>query len=230
MNRKIDKWSVTAAKSLTKAIRKFCHLQGFCSVMLTGGRSAEVLYMTWSELLKSSQLMNVFFYFGDERCVPWDHIDSNYGLAMRTLFSFEKSQGLQIHRLQADNLDLEASSDLYSNLLPEVIDVLLLSMGEDGHIASLFPNSDALWESERKVVPVVGPKPPFQRLTITPPVIQSAKEIYVLAIGEKKRHKYEEALINPEGISSIPARLVLHGNWFFESAESDDQNNLCQKP
>ena len=219
-------WPILAVNSLKIAIKQFCQVQGYCSVMLTGGRNAEYFYKAWSGLSEFSQLYDVDFYFSDERCVPCDHPESNYGLAIRNLFPNGKPQDLKIHRLKADSSDLEVAADLYAASLPEVIDVLLLSMGEDGHIASLFPDSPALWETKRKVVPVVGLKPPFQRLTITPPFIKSAKQIYTLAIGEDKRRKYEEALLNPDDIASIPARMVLHGNWIFESNE---EINLCQK-
>ena len=110
--------------------------------------------------------------------------------------------------------------------LPETIDFMLLSIGDDGHIASLFPNSPALFENERKVVPVIGPKAPYQRITITPSVIQSAKHVYVLALGDEKRRKYEEAILDREDISSIPARLVLDRTWIFDL---DEEIDLCLK-
>lgn len=143
-----------------------------CHVMLTGGRSAAELYRTWAVSSKHHLNLNgVQFYFGDERCMLPDYTQSNYGMAMRTLFPDGKPGGVHLDRIEADSSDEEAAADRYAALLPEVIDVLLLSMGEDGHIASLFPYSVALRETRRRVVPVTGPKPPFQRLTITPPVI-----------------------------------------------------------
>jgi 6-phosphogluconolactonase len=158
----------------------------------------------------------VQFYFGDERCVPPDHHASNYGMAMGTLFPNGMPKGVQSHRMEADGADVEAAANRYAALLPETIDVLLLSVGEDGHIASLFPHGAALRETVRRVVPVTGPKPPFQRLTITSPVIQSARHVFVMALGEQKRAVYEEALRDPEDIDSIPARLVLNRTWIFD--------------
>jgi 6-phosphogluconolactonase len=117
--------------------------------------------------------------------------------------------------MEADSLNLEDAADNYGRLLPMNIDLLLLSVGEDGHIASLFPHSPALHELQRSVVPVVGPKAPFSRLTITPRVIESARNIIVLAEGVEKRKVYEMALEAPEDIDSIPARLALNGIWVF---------------
>ena len=210
-------WSFLAVSALNAIVQQTCRSRGACSVMLTGGRSAEILYKTWSESLMSNQLLNIDFYFGDERCVPPNHPDSNYGLVKRTFFRNELPRGVRIHRIEAESSNADVAAEHYAASLPKLIDVLLLSMGDDGHVASLFPNSAALRETDRKVVHIVGPTPPFHRLTITPPVIQIAREIFVFAIGKAKRDKYKEALTNPKDITSIPARMVLHGNWIFGS-------------
>jgi 6-phosphogluconolactonase len=118
--------------------------------------------------------------------------------------------------MEADSLNLELAANNYSKLLPKSIDLLMLSVGEDGHISSLFPHSPVLHELQRSVVPVVGFKPPFSRLTITPQVIQSARNIIVIAEGIEKRKIYEKALQDPEDIDSIPARLVLNRTWVFD--------------
>ena len=191
--------------------------KGKCNLMLTGGRSASQLYKTWVKFMDSStQLSNINFYFGDERCVPPDHMDSNHRMVMRDLFPDGIPPRAELNRMVAeDTTDLEAAADHYSELLPDELDVLLLSVGEDGHIASLFPHSAALHESNRQVVPITGPKAPYQRLTITPKVIQSARHVFVMAVGEQKKAVYEKALQDPEGIDSLPARLVLNKNWIF---------------
>jgi len=197
------------------------------SVMLTGGRSAEDLYRSRFFLDQIVELCSKSrFFLTDERMVSSEHEYSNYGMILRVLFQNIPCGFFEFLPMfkKCDNTNDNSSN--YSDLLPEVIDVLLLSMGEDGHIASLFPHSPALAETERKVVPVIGPKAPFQRLTITPPVIQAAKKVYVLAIGDEKRRKYEEALLDPEDISSILARLVLDRTWIFDL---DKEIDLCPK-
>ena len=79
------------------------------------------------------------FYFGDERCVPPDHDESNYGMEMQTLFSHGVPIECSVFRMEADAIDIEAAAQRYADLLPDSIDVILLGVGEDGHIASLFP-------------------------------------------------------------------------------------------
>ena len=196
-------------------------------LMLTGGLTVKSLYKNISkkpELFYDYESVDVFLT--DERCVHLGHVANNFSMMEKSLFPIGVPDNLSLHRMQAEVEDLNSECDRYSALLPSSIDILLLSIGEDGHIASLFPNSSALLETQRKVVPVIGPKAPFKRLTITPPVIESAKQVYVLAIGDEKKRKYEEALLDPEDINSIPARLVLDRTWIFDLNEEID---LCPK-
>jgi 6-phosphogluconolactonase len=213
-------------KQIEKSLLEFLSSNPSSSIMLTGGRSIVSFYSKWSQTL-ANYGSKISFYFGDERCVPKYSIESNFSTVKKYLFGDNIGSGLgQVYRIRAESENIEAESNRYSLLLPDSVDILLLSMGEDGHIASLFPHSPALSETERKVVPVIGPITPFRRLTITPPVIQSAKKVYVLAIGDEKRRKYEEALFDPEDISSIPARLVLDRTWIFDL---DEEIDLCAK-
>lgn len=190
--------------------------RGVCHIMLTGGQSAVRLYSVWENSIENdTELNNIHFYFGDERCVPPNHPESNFRVAMETLFPRGLPDGTLLHRMEGYAFDHEVAADTYSSVLPERIDILLLSIGEDGHIASLFPHSAALKEKKRRVVPITGPKVPYQRLTITPSVIRCARHVMVMAIGQQKRALYEEARTNPSDIDALPARLVLDKAWIF---------------
>ena len=208
-------WANAAAFIVHKAIQKNLMEHESCNIMLTGGRSAEYFYRAWNAVPDFQMLRGVNFYFGDERCVPPDDLHSNYGLVMGTLFPRGLPEHAQIFRMEAESKDIEAAADSYAAIIPQVIDVLLLGVGGDGHIASLFPHSEALDITHRLVVPVICPAPPFRRLTITPNIIQSAREVFVLALGQQKRSIYEDALCDPADIKSIPARLVLNATWIF---------------
>jgi 6-phosphogluconolactonase len=209
-------WPMKAAGLISDNINSFLDEQGKCSVMLTGGRSAAQLYMVWRDLPAFQQMTGVNFYFGDERCVPPDHSESNYGMAMQTLFPNGVPTGCAVFRMEADATDQEAAALRYSDLLPDSIEVLLLGVGEDGHIASLFPNNASLQESKRRVLPITGPKPPFKRLTITPQVIAKARSVFVLATGSAKAAMLCAALNNPNDIAALPARLTLSGTWLMD--------------
>lgn len=214
----VMEWPVQAARLIQDRINAILLERGQCGVMLTGGRSAERLYTSWAELPAFQQMAGVRFYFGDERCVPPDHPESNYGMAMRTLFQRGVPTGCSVFRMEADNSNREAAAMRYGEALPDRVDVLLLGVGDDGHIASLFPGSAALQETDRRVVPVIGPKPPHERLTITPPVIAHAKLVFVLAIGAAKARILVKILQMAGGFAIIPACLALHATWLMDSA------------
>jgi 6-phosphogluconolactonase len=157
-------------------------------------------------------------YFGDERAVPPDHADSNYRMVHEALLSRVPVPPGQVHRMEAERDDREAAALEYERLLPPRLDVLFLGMGHDGHTASLFPGSAALDERQRRVVAVIGPKPPAGRLTITPPVIAAARSVAVLAIGDDKAATVARALEGPPDPQAVPVQLARRGVWFLDHA------------
>lgn len=210
-------WAQVAAEALHASVLARLREVGSCSVMLTGGRSAGEVYKAWACHPHFMSLSNVTFYFSDERCLPPDHLDSNYYLVMRTLFSFGVPTLCKVTQIPIDHTNNEASAAYYEAQLPEQLDLLLLSIGEDGHIASLFPNSSALLETSRRVVFVRAPHPLVDRITITPVVINASSKVFVLAIGDLKLAAYERAKLEPKNILEMPARLLLNANWFFHN-------------
>ncbi len=188
-----------------------------CSVMLTGGRSAERLYLAWAGLESFKSLTGVDFYFGDERCVLPTSPDSNYGLAMRTLFREGVPDGCRVHRMQAEVRDREAACVAYETTLPDRVDVLLLGVGGDGHIASLFPGEKALDDSGRRVVPATAPKSPRPRLTVTPSVVAQARFSFVLAPGEQKARLFERIFLSPADHADLPAKLAARAVWLMDT-------------
>jgi 6-phosphogluconolactonase len=214
-------WADSSAILVMSAIQKSTLERGSCDVMLTGGRSAASLYGAWARLPNFCEMRGVRFYFGDERCVPPDSVESNYGMAIRTLFHRGIPDGCTLFRIEADEVDPEAVARRYATLLPSKIDVMLLGVGEDGHIASLFPNSASMQEMGQPVVSVIGPKRPFERITITPIVIMQARSIFVLAAGTSKAEVLAKALKAPSDFATMPARLVLNATWLLDSAGAE---------
>lgn len=208
-------WADLSARYVQAVLFEKSVLNYRCAVMLTGGRSAERLMLSWADLPDFAQLNNIDFFFGDERCVPPEHEESNFGLAMRTLFRFGIPAGCVVHRIKAESRDKDLTADLYAKLLPDRIDLLLLGVGEDGHIASIFPGSSALNET-RKVVPVIGPKPPAERITITSTVVCQSKSIVVLASGEGKLAPLKGVLVSSASAEQCPARLAQHATWLID--------------
>lgn len=215
-----EEWAAMAANRIESAVNAAVSRRGICNIMLTGGNTAERLYNYWA---KSSSLPmeNMHFLFGDERCVPPNHADSNYAMVMRTLFAKGAPPGCVITRMEAENTDRDAAARNYEELLPNEIDVLLLGMGIDGHIASLFPYNSALRSTDRTVLSVVEADLHHDRLTISPQVILNAEAAFLLAMGEEKGRVLAEALKSPEDFMSLPVRLALGGTWLLDDAAAD---------
>ena len=196
---------------MTKAIAG----RGACAVCLAGGRTPEPVYR---ELASASSIdwTRVVVFFGDERAVPPDHPDSNYLMVHRVLLSRVPVPAGQVHRMEAERSDQEAAAREYERSLPPRLDILVLGMGPDGHTASLFPGSAALDERQRLVLPVIGAKPPPQRLTITPPVIEAARRVAVIATGKDKAAMVARAIEGPLAPKDVPVQLARRGTWFLD--------------
>jgi 6-phosphogluconolactonase len=212
-----ETWAEQSARLVQDAVQDACLRHGGCSVMLTGGRSAERLYRAWRELPAFDKLQSVVFFFGDERSVPPDDPESNYGLVMRTLFAQGVPAGCSVARIEAEDPDCESAALRYERLLPSRIDVLLLGVGEDGHIASLFPHGKPLKEQVRKLVPVVGTKEPRARMTVTPVVIAHASSVFVIANGEAKAAVVRRVSDGREDCHALPACLVREATWLLDA-------------
>lgn len=210
-------WAGQAARAIQGAVEDVLRGQDECGVMLTGGTSAARLYRSWAATPEFVRLRGVCFYFGDERCVRPDHADSNYGMAQRVLFAEGVPESCRVYRMEAECADRDGAALRYGAQLPERVDVLLLGVGEDGHIASLFPGSSSLLERCRPVIHTTGPHQPFERFTITPPVIKGARRVFVLAPGETKVAVLARALRAPEDVLGCPASMVLRDTWLLDS-------------
>jgi 6-phosphogluconolactonase len=158
------------------------------SVALAGGSTPKALY----ELLASEDYRDrtdweeVEVYFGDERAVPPDHPDSNFGMANRALLSHVPLAEGAVHRMEGEADPLESAAERYAMGLPDHLDLVLLGMGPDGHTASLFPGQEALEERNRRVVATTGADG-SPRITLTYAAIDAARHVVFLVTGEAKR-------------------------------------------
>lgn len=199
-----------AAEWLAEALQQRLAGGGRCSFALSGGKTVGPLY----RLLAGMKLPweRVDFYFADERCVPPDNPESNYFLAEETLFRPAGISLEQVHRMEGEREDREAAARDYAALLPPVLDVVLLGMGEDGHTASLFPGLASVEEKERKVLAVVGPKPPPWRLTLTLPVLNAARQVLFVTAGEGKKDALRRVLAGED----LPSGRVKNAVWIVD--------------
>jgi 6-phosphogluconolactonase len=156
-------------------------------VALTGGSTPRVAYERAAAM--RPDWTGVDIWFTDERCVPPEHEQSNFGMAERALLS--RTRGATVHRMRGE-LGPEDGATAYENELgefgPEALDLILLGLGPDAHICSLFPRDDALGERERRVLGVETPgmAPLVARITLTLPVVNASGQIVFLVTGEDK--------------------------------------------
>jgi len=209
-----------AAERIVETTRAAVAERGRCAVALAGGTTPRAAYevLGASALAAAVPWAAISWYFGDERAVPPDHPESNYRAACETLFAHRPEARERVYRMPAEAADLELAARAYGELLPDPLDLILLGIGEDGHTASLFPGSPALGERSARVVVVSGPKPPNPRLTVTPPVIEAAREVLVLVSGASKAEALVRALEGPLDVTAVPAQLARAGTWIVDAA------------
>jgi len=176
---------------------------------LCGGSTPAPVY----EALADSPLDwdNIEITFGDERCVPPDHEDSNFRMASDSLLDKVPLNESNVLRMKGE-LDPDDAAREYEDSLRErsgreiyTHDLILLGMGEDGHTASLFPGTAALNDDERWVVANHVPQKNQTRITLTFPIINAARKVLFLVRGEEKRAVVDRVLA---GQSDFPASLV----------------------
>jgi len=161
-------------------------------------------------------LEGLHFFWADERCVPADHRESNYALARRALFDPLGIADSVVHRIRGEDLPAEAAvaaaremvGTLGSNIdgMP-VLDLVILGMGEDGHIASLFPGQESLGGLGEDIYKAVeASKPPPRRITLGYGAIIAARAVWVLVPGVAKREALRRSL---SGNSETPLAKVV---------------------
>lgn len=204
-----------AAENVADILRAAARARGRACIALAGGTTPRAVHAELAAL-PEVPWSSVHVFFGDERAVAPDHPDSNYRMAKESLLDRVPIPPAQIHRLAAEGADRDAAARDYEAVLPEALDLVMLGIGEDGHTLSLFPGSPALNERRRRCIPVVGPKPPPERLTVTVPVLEAARALVMLAVGSGKAEAVARALEGALDPGRTPAQLARGGTWFVD--------------
>ncbi|GGT96380.1 6-phosphogluconolactonase [Streptomyces violascens] len=200
-----------AARLITKVVDAQA-ARGSASVVLTGGRNGNGLLaaLASSPARDAIDWSRLDLWWGDERFVPEDDPERNYTQARAALLDAVPLDPKRVHAMPAAGgaygQDADAAAAAYAAELADAagpedhgpvptFDVLMLGVGPDTHVASLFPELPAVRETERTVVGVHGaPKPPPTRISLTLPAIRAAREVWLLAAGEDKAHAAAIAL------------------------------------
>jgi len=226
----LDAVAEVAAREFAQAAQQAIASRGRFLVALAGGRTPALAYSQlaadpWCDRVDWSR---VEFFWGDERAVPPDDPESNYGLARRTMLRPLGIDESRVHRMRGEAEDLGSAAREYGEVLarvagtPPVLDLVLLGMGADGHIASLFPESPALSERQRPVIDVEEPDTGMRRLTLTFPVILGARSIAVQVTGADKAQTLRRVFLSDPDSVTLPAcRLSKAGGrvlWLVDAS------------
>lgn len=209
----VQQLSEAAARTFVEEARKAIQEYGRFAVALAGGSTPKSTYETLAARYGGPEDLDwsrVHFFFGDERCVPPDHEDSNYCMVHEALLSHVPAGS--IHRMRGE-LEPSKAAALYEQELEEFFggpprfDLVLLGIGEDGHTASLFPRTPALEVRDRSVVENPVEKLGTTRITLTLPAI-TARNVVFLVAGEGKAEALKEILEGDADPRDYPSKLV----------------------
>lgn len=207
-------FAAEAARFILDHARTAIAARGLFRLALSGGNTPRIVHAQLVGLCADLPWNRVQITFGDERCVPPEHADSNYRMAKETLLDAAGLPVGNVFRIRGEIAPDDAAREYeekltaFASRLGEpryVHDLVLLGLGEDGHTASLFPGSPALEETQRNVIATIGPKPPPQRITMTFPLLNAARHVAFLVTGAGKHLLVDEIVA---GRSAHPAGRV----------------------
>jgi 6-phosphogluconolactonase len=176
---------------------------------LTGGSTALIFLGALREADVPWQ--HVTLYWGDDRAVPPDHPDSNYALAERLLLTPLGGHAPHAARMRGEADDLEQAAREYDKALPPALDLIILGVGHDGHVCSLFPGHPALQVEDRRVLAILdSPKPPPRRLTLSLPYVCASRRVWIVAVGPRKLPLLQRAASSEP--ATTPLDFVVRGS------------------
>jgi len=203
----------------TAAAERFIE-QAKTSVALSGGNTPKALFDLLAQPPYRDQVdWNALgVYWGDERCVPPDDPDSNYGMAKQHLL--DKVPAKRVYRMKGE-IDPKQAAGEYEQLLPSApFDLALQGLGANSHTASLFPHTDVLKVTNRRVAAVWVAEVNMWRITVTIPELQRSRHILFLVTGEDKAEAVQTVIRGPLDIETYPAQVVREAqgsvSWFLD--------------
>jgi 6-phosphogluconolactonase len=217
--------------------------RGVFTVALAGGSTPRLTYSLLAAEPYRSQIewAKIHFFWGDERCVPPDHPDSNYRMAREALLSHVPVASDHVHRMQGENPDAAGAAAAYESEIHAVFgpvdlpkfDLVLLGLGPDGHTLSLFPGSAALGEDHALVVANWVEKFRTWRITMTARLVNHAARILFQVEGDDKASPLREVLHGAYDPGKYPAQLIrpTEGEcyWFVDQRAAAQLPNSDQR-
>jgi len=195
------------------------------TLALSGGSTPKAIFDVLAQNYKNTIDWNkLHLYWGDERCVPPTHEESNYKMTVDHLISKVSIPETNIHRIPGEEKVEEAVKFYEEHIIKTVdiidntpvFDILILGMGTDGHTASIFPHQINLWDSESICAAAQHPDSGQNRVSLTGKVINNAKEIFFLVTGDDKKEKVDEILNKKGNYKLYPASYVKNAVWLLD--------------
>jgi 6-phosphogluconolactonase len=200
------------------------------AICLSGGSTPRRLYQLLGESPYRDAMPwdRIHWFWGDERFVPWDHPDSNYGMVHAALLGRAPVPPRNIHGIPTNGTPAEAAvahegvlksyygSESLDPTRP-LFDIQILGLGPDGHTASLIPGTRVLEERQRWVAEVIGGRPE-PRITLTYPALESSRHTAFLVAGADKREALSRALAGDRALPAAGLRTVGELTWFVDEA------------
>ena len=205
-----------AAEEIVRVMNAAINDRGMCFAALAGGETPRHCYrhLGMDPLKDRVDWSRVHLFFTDERPVPPNDSQSNFGMVERSLILLIDIPQHNVHRIKGE-IAIAAAAQEYERELrtafgkqPLRLDLVLLGIGEDGHTASIFPGTDVVEEKTALVRPVVEPGQNIRRVTLTFAIINSAREILFLASGKRKASIVQRVFGTTESAKDLPATMV----------------------
>jgi 6-phosphogluconolactonase len=231
----IERLSLAAAKRFASAAVEAVGQRGQVLVALSGGSTPIRMFHKLAAAPFSQQIPweVVHFFWCDERCVPPDDPESNFGQARQALFGPLNLPEERLHRI-AGELEPEQAAAAYTETLHQfkapglswpVFDLVLLGLGADGHTASLFPGAPLPEQTPVMAVTADYQGRPARRVTLTPMVFNTARQVSFLVAGAEKAEAVKHALLDPPDPLRYPAQRIqpIHGalHWLVDAAAGE---------
>jgi len=207
------------------------------NIALSGGNTPKAIFKELAASYKEKlNWGKINLFWGDERCVPPEDSESNYGMTKKHLLDYIKIPSKNINRILGEN-DPHGEAKRYSDIIRNSLDsvnnlpefeIMLLGLGEDGHIVSIFPNQMELLGSDKICEVAFHPGTKRGRITLTGNVINNSKKIYFLVSGKSKSFAVGEILNKKSDYLNLPAAHIKPVNgeliWFLDKEAASGIN------
>jgi 6-phosphogluconolactonase len=208
-------WSLEFADIFLLSIKNVLKIKEKCTIFVTGGKSAAAVYRVLASASDFFLLRSVEIFLSDERLTGSSSVDSNYFSVMRNLFPMGIGPGFCFHQMYKYPEGHNKSVIRCQEEFPDHFDIGLLSVSDDGHIASIFPQANTMHDLSGRIALAKSTNHPYERLTITPKVLSETDLIFALAVGVKKKWVIDRILDATQVDPSLPATLLLNAKWII---------------